>query len=328
MADGLAPFSRSLMEQRAVARSNTGVSSPKTGLPPKVSSDREYGSAYHDRTQTLRESVAPHGGNGSNAHPEARDPEAVLRLILLVIIGVLGLVVLVELGFQLLVAPQMHIQRISLDSDLDLTRETILAAGGISANELFYAIDPAAVEARLRSLPAVEDAKVELIFPDTLSIKLHSRQALMVSLIRDQDGRQVPVLIDAMGQAFHVGLLPLQDELPVLTGIEFRNFRPGLQLPRSVVPFLQDLQNLRLQDPALFHAFSEFRLIPVGTGQVEIMAYTIQSAVGVRINARLSQEGALYILRTLDMIARTEGMTKIREIDFRTNNVVYKKGDN
>lgn len=330
MADGLAPMSRSLMEQRAAARLNTGLN-PPGATPPRSggSFGRESGFEQRERGRPIAESPAPGAGPGARpgSTQEDRDPEAAPRLILQVIIGVLCLVVLLELGFQIFVAPQMRIQRIGIDSDLELSHEAILSAAGISTNELFYAVDPATVEARLRNLPAVAEAKVQLIFPDALSIRVRSRQPLMVSLMRAEDGKQAPVLIDAMGCAFHVGLLPLQDELPVLTGIEFRNFRPGLQLPRSVVPFLQDLQALRLQDPSLFHAFSEFRLMPVGTGQVEIMAYTIMSSVGVRINARLSQEAALYILRTLDMIAHTEGMAKIREIDFRTNNVVYKKGD-
>jgi cell division protein FtsQ len=297
MADDLAPFNRSLLDQRAVLRNSAKA-------PPRS---------------------APVSGSGA---VDGRDPEKLLRIILIIIIAILGLVVVLELGFQLLVAPQMRIQRITIDSDLALTRDAVLAAAGISADELYYAIDPVAVETRLQSIPAVQEVKVSTLFPDGLSIVLRSRKPLVVSLMHQEDGRQMPVLIDAMGVAFHVGLLPLQDDLPVLTGIEFRNFRLGLQLPRSVIPLLQDLQNLRLKDPNLFHAFSQFRLMPVGTGQVEVMAYTVTSTVGVRINAHLSQEAALYILRTLDLMMRTEGMSRIREIDFRTNSVVYKKGDN
>lgn len=327
MADEIAPFSRSLMDQRAVSRYSSG-NNPYQTSPLYGQNSRE------SRPASPMPGLSPSGARPSNQlHGAAeirpgKDPEGLLRVILMVIIGVLCLVVLFELGFQLFIAPQMRIQRISLDSDLELTRDAILGAAGISANELFYAIDPETVEARLRAVPAVLEAQVTMVFPDMLSIKLRSRQALVVSLMRQENGRQVPVLIDSMGMAFHVGLMPQNYDMPVLTGIEFRNFRSGLQLPRSVVPFLQDLQALRLQDPALYHAFSEFRLLPVGTGQVEILAYTIMSPVGVRINARLSQEAALYIVRTLDMIARTEGMARIQEIDFRTNNVVYKKGDN
>jgi hypothetical protein len=114
--------------------------------------------------------------------------------------------------------------------------------------------------------------------------------------------------------------------MPVRSGIEFRNFRLGMQLPQTVVPFLQDLAALRVKAPALYRAFSEFKLQPMGAAQLEITAYTISSPVAVRLNARLTEERALYTLRTMEMLEKTEGLSRVREIDFRTNNVVYTKG--
>jgi hypothetical protein len=99
-----------------------------------------------------------------------------------------------------------------------------------------------------------------------------------------------------------------------------------MKLPQSIVPFLQDLRILRVQAPALYKAFSEFKVQPVGSAQLEITAYTINSPVAVRLNSRLTEERALYTLRTMEMLSNTEGLARIREIDFRTNNVVYTKG--
>ncbi len=256
----------------------------------------------------------------------AESSDRLLKRILLTIIGLMVLVVALEVVFQAAIAPQMRLTRISLDSDLNLTQNSILSAAGVKLDDLYYSLDPRQIEQRLASLPIVQSVVVTTVFPDTLTIRLRSRQAIAIALLRLGDGEQRPVQIDDQGYVFEFGLPAGQETLPVLSGLEFRNFRLGLHLPPVIVPFLQDLRNLRSQSPALYQAFSEFKVQPVGGNQVEIVAYTINSPVGVRLNARLSEERGVYIVRTMDMLARTEGLNKIREIDFRTNNVVYTKG--
>ena len=252
--------------------------------------------------------------------------DLVLKRILMVIIGLMILIVVAEVVFQTGIAPRLTLQRLSLDSDLVLSQDDILAASGVKVGDLFYSLQPRQIEQRLSKLPLVRQVTVSTVFPDTLSIHLRGRQAVAVALVRGADGVQHPVQIDERGFVFNYGLPPGQENLPVLSGVEFRNFRLGMQLPQVIVPFLQDLRDLRVQSPALYQAFSEFKIQPVGSNQLEILAYTISSPVAIRLNARLSEERALYALRTMDMLDRTEGLGRIREIDFRTNNVVYTKG--
>jgi cell division protein FtsQ len=252
--------------------------------------------------------------------------DRLLKRILMCIIGLMLLVVAGEVVFQLGIAPQLRLQRVSLDSDLSLSQGDILSVAGVRLGDQFYALDPEAMEQRLAKLPMVQEAAVAAQFPDTLTIRLRGRQAVAVSLHKGGDGVQRLVQVDDLGFVFDYGLPQGQDSLPVLSGIEFRNFRLGMQLPQSVVPFLQDLRQLRVRAPALYQAFSEFKIQPVAANQVEILAYTINSPVGVRLNPRISEERALYTLRTIEMLSRTEGLLAVREIDFRTNHVVYTRG--
>jgi cell division protein FtsQ len=274
-----------------------------------------------------RPSLPPGRAHAAAVKPAAAGgQDRLLKRILMVIIGLMLLVVAGEVVFQLGVAPQLRLQRVGLDSDLSLSQGDILMVAGARLGDQFYALDPEAMEQRLAKLPMVQSAEVSVQFPDALSIRLRSRQAVALSLLKGEDGVQRPVQIDDIGFIFDYGLPQDQESLPVLSGIEFRNFRLGMQLPQSVVPFLQDLRQLRVQAPALYQAFSEFKIQPVAANQVEILAYTINSPVGVRLNPRLSEERALYTLRTIEMISRTEELAAVREIDFRTNHVVYTRG--
>lgn len=278
--------------------------------------------------ETRRENIAAIGPGASlraNAVP-LQTSERVLRGVLIGTIALLALTIIGVVVFQTAVAPQMRLEQIVLNSNVAMTQDELLKVAGIAPRTLYYSINPAEVEKRLSQVPMVREARVEMRFPNAMVIKLEARVPLLSSIVSLEDGTQVPVLIDALGVAYQTGLSAAPEGLPVLSGVEFKNFYAGLSLPKFIVPFLQDLENLKMKAPALYRGFSEFKLVPVGSQEIEVLAYAIQSPVPVRINPRLSEESALYLLRSLDVLGKTNAGS-IKEIDFRTNNVIYKSRD-
>ena len=62
---------------------------------------------------------------------------------------------------------------------------------------------------------------------------------------------------------------------------------------------------------------------PAGTLDYELVLYFIPPSTRVRVGSRLQGEQLGYAMMVLDVLDQREMEPRIREIDFRTNEVVY-----
>lgn len=274
----------------------------------------------------------------SQAAPVARQAdqnwEKALRKVLLGLIVLLSLVIVGEVVFQLGIAPNMTIKTIALDLEPGISEAEVRAALGLDGPLAYYACDPASLAEALRAIPAVADGQVELRFPDSLRIQATCRTPLLVARVNGRfDGQrlvegegQSGVVLDRQGVVFAPATVA-DASLPVLSGVDFRNFRLGIKMPRPVLDFVADLETIRLERPDVYQAFSEFRLVPQGQYTVEVLVYTMASPIPVRINNRLTVDNALYILRTMSLLAGHPVGRDVVEVDFRTRNLILRKGD-
>ncbi len=254
-----------------------------------------------------------------------KDSSAIFKKILIAIIVALSLIVLAEIVFQLAIANELSLKTINIDSDLTLDHEAVLKSLGVQAGSRFYGIDDAWLKDRLLDLPQVMSANVEKVFPDTLALKLRARQAVVRAVANLEDGRQKMVIIDQRGVVFDWANKN-HSNLPLLSGIEFRNFRFGLTLPSIIVPLLNDLQSLKEQSPAVFAAFSEFRLMPTVADGLELLTWTMLSPVPVRIGPSLAADNSVMILRVLSLLGKSIDDSNLQELDFRSPNLVLRRG--
>ncbi|MGB9867276.1 MAG: cell division protein FtsQ/DivIB [Bacillota bacterium] len=70
------------------------------------------------------------------------------------------------------------VQKISVEGNSILTEQEVLKAAGLSTGVNLLAVVPHVVRKRLLGLAAVKDAKVQLVFPDTVRITLEERKRL------------------------------------------------------------------------------------------------------------------------------------------------------
>lgn len=252
-----------------------------------------------------------------------RPGQELLRLVLLISAGILALFIVYDLVMQFWVMPSVRISNVRIESSLNWTKEQVLSLAGLEDEPLFFSVDVAELEARLQAQPILKEVKVSKAFPDTLVFNLTARRPLLQHVLGDG----TVVLLDVDGVAYDYVQTRTAYDIPILSGVEFRNFSPGVRLPSFILPFLLDLAELRDKTPALYQAFSEFRLEPKRGEDVEILVFAVSRSVPVRISPRLSSEGAGTILRVLDMQKAGDGFAGISEIDFRSKHVVIKKGD-
>ncbi|MCK5005934.1 MAG: hypothetical protein KAR73_01010, partial [Spirochaetales bacterium] len=95
-------------------------------------------------------------------------------------------------------------------------------------------------------------------------------------------------------------------------------------LPERARPILQDLRTLQNQEPDLFRLISELRLISKSTGVLEILLYPIQYPVRLRLSAGLDPAAMRNALIILDLLAGQEALRRVRELDMRSGEVVYR----
>ena len=250
--------------------------------------------------------------------------ESLFNRLLLVLVLCLILFLIGELVFHFVVAPRLTVRNIVIRSDLSLSKEEILAIAGTEENAFYYQVDPVRIRNALEQLPMVRKAVVKKTFPDALDITLYGRIPLSILFFTTPEGSSIPMVIDGQGVVFEIGSALSQWDLPVITGIEFEKLEVGTKLPEKVQPILQDLERLRQEDPGIFRLISELRLIPKSAGNLEILLYPIQFPVRLRLSGGLDPVVLRNAMVILDLLAKQELLIRVRELDMRTGDVVYR----
>jgi len=250
--------------------------------------------------------------------------ESVFNRALVILVIALCLILVGELVFHFVIAPRMTVRTVTIKSDSSLSKEEILAIAGIEESVYYYNLDTVQMVEDLEGLAQVREAVVEKVFPDALNITLYGRAPLAMFFFTTPEGASIPLVIDDQGVVFEIGSGVSEWDLPVITGVKFQQLRVGMKLPERVRPILQDLRTLQNQEPDLFRLISELRLISKSTGVLEILLYPIQYPVRLRLSAGLDPAAMRNALIILDLLAGQEALRRVRELDMRSGEVVYR----
>ncbi len=252
--------------------------------------------------------------------------ERVVQRFLVLAIALLSLVLLGQLAYRLAIAPRLTIDTIVVDSNLPFTDEQLLALAGVHEGVGFFSVQPERVAARIRQQPIVRDVRVETVFPNRLTITATARVPLAAALART-DGGTVPLVFDEDGVVFQVGADAQLGDLPVLSGLRFAAVDVGLQLPTLVVDFLRQLRRIRVEDPALYRLFSEYRIVQKNEYAYEVVLYPMHYRLPVRIGTSIDADMIQYVMMMLDVLQREDRLSSLAELDFRSGEGVLRPRD-
>jgi cell division protein FtsQ len=253
-----------------------------------------------------------------------RREETKTRKFFLYLVLFLLSVLLLEILFHFFIAPRLMIHEILIETSetLDLENEEILAAGGIERMSSFFSVRSRLVKERLESIPAVKSAKVSKRFPHSLGITLISRSPIALLTIPVEDGLRT-ALVDEEGVVFKIEKAASAD-LPIISGIDIPRVEAGMKLPNVLLGFLEDLMRLREQSPALYRLISEIKFVKNDSTGYEVILYPTPYRVRVRIGPSIDKELLTYIMLVLDVLSGREMEDAVTEVDFRTEQVVYR----
>lgn len=262
---------------------------------------------------------------GENYVRRAPRPErtGATQRVLVVAIVLLSLVLAGELVYHLLVAPRLAIEEIRIESNLPIPDEELLAIAGVRIGVPFFAVDAAAVEAKIARHPVVLDAQVDVTFPSRMTISATRRQPLAAALAETPDG-SVPLVFDEEGVVFQIGLGEVAGELPIVSGLRFESVDLGLELPALVVDFLVQLRRIRMQSPELYRLFSEYRIVRKNDYAYEVVLYPMHYALPVRIATSIDEDMIQYVMMMLDVLHREGRLSSLVELDFRNGEGVLR----
>ncbi|MFP4373632.1 MAG: cell division protein FtsQ/DivIB [Spirochaetaceae bacterium] len=258
----------------------------------------------------------------SDGGREALGGDRTSRLLML-LIAVLAIALIGELTFHFVIAPELSITQISVESEIALADDELLRLAGLRNTPAYFAVDAADVARNIETHPSVRAATVEKVFPNRLEISIAARKPLLVTLAVTETG-SVPVAVDDEGVVFEMNGNVADVDLPVVSGIRFEKFSPGVQLPSMLHEFLSDIRRVKMEHPELFDQISEYRIVRTGDHSFDVLLYPVSYGTPVRIGSEVDGSLFRYIIMVLDALDRDGRLAEIEELDFRTGQIVYR----
>ncbi len=245
------------------------------------------------------------------------------RNTLFLVMLVLAVVLVIQIVLNVLVIPRMKIRQVLLESTLQLPDQTLLRMGGIQGQVNYLTLDEDIVQASYESSPLIRKAFVEKQFPNTLKIVLYGRNPLGMFL-KVQDNTALPVVFDDQGVLFHAGHAGEGLDLPVLTGSEFSEMEVGMTLPEGLMPLLEDLKMLQMDNPLLFSGISEISVREKGEGLYDFTLYFKSFAIPVLVSENLDEQLLKKAMLVLDVMKKRAMLSDVEYADFRSGQVILK----
>lgn len=242
-----------------------------------------------------------------------------LRPLLRFTIAALAVLLVLELAFHLLAAPNLRLTKLVFSGDKPRTDVPLGTLLGLRDREYYFSVDEAAVKARLEALPWVKEAKVDKKFPDTLTVALKVRRALAVSLV----GGAV-LVVDDEGLVFDVRTDARGLDVPVISGVAFEALKAGSRFPATVRPLFDRLAELRRHSPGLYRMISEVQLRRNGGGGFDAIVYPARTPVRIVLGDRWDEATIQQMFVLLDLVEKQGWAAKTKEIDFRATPVVLR----
>ena len=236
--------------------------------------------------------------------------------------GVMVVVLLTQVLFSSLIAPQLLIRKIVVYGEFPVSTVELKRIAGLDGDDHVFDVDTQAIAERIAAHPMVRSASVRTRIPGTLEINVIRRRPLATSLTTIE-GRSVPVVFDANGVIMEVdpGTAP---KLPIVSGLRFAQPpRPGVMLPEELLPTVSALAAIRDGDARLYDLISEVVVTTTDAGALDLSFYPSIYPVSVRLGARLDVAVIRHALVALDVLDADGASPLPQEIDVRGGEAVY-----
>ena len=255
-----------------------------------------------------------------NDNKSSKLKSAIIRFLIISFI----LLLLGEVIYYAIILPYSSIAAVNISGCSDLSSIEVKKLAGIESNTKWLSIDSSEISKKLVLCPGIASVTVEKKFPDKVAIKIVERKAVALAFT-EVEGRTVPMEIDGYGVIFRIGSPIIQSNLPIITGLTFKNPREGMQVNEKLSQLFVQLDILQKKYPVLLNEISEIKIQPKKYGGYDLILYPVKSRLSVITNKFLTEESLQYMILILDVIKDINLEKNIIGIDLRGANAVYIK---
>jgi len=242
------------------------------------------------------------------------------RLLLPLSLGLGAILVVAAIA---LLPGALVLRRVVVAGTTSLAPGDVIAASGIAPGRPLFSNDLALAVRNLEAWAPIARAKASYVLPDALRLEIVERKAVALALVED-GSTMIPVSIDSQGFAFAKARVVDAPDLPLLSGIRFDGWKPGMRLPTYLLPTVDSIASLGRADPTLLSLFSEIRVERTNWGEVELLLFPLHHAIPVRTGPKLDASLLRSIVLVLDALDKGGVAPKVGELDFRSGTIVFR----
>ncbi|HUX42282.1 MAG TPA: FtsQ-type POTRA domain-containing protein [Rectinemataceae bacterium] len=280
--------------------------------------------AFDDVSESFDFPDSPPGGKkpkrARRETPRSERGSAKSRLVPVLALGLLAILVA---GAIAILPGALLLRKVVVAGTTSLAAADVVAASGVKPGKPLLSNDLGLVERNLEAWAPVASAKASYILPDALRLEIVERKAVALVLV-EEGQTMVPVSIDSQGYAFAKASPADAVNLPLLSGIRFDAWKPGMRLPAYLLPTVGSIAALGGKDPTLLSLFSELRVERTNWGEVELVLFPLHHAIPVRTGPKLDAALLRSIVLVLDALDKGGIAPKVGELDFRSGTIVFR----
>ncbi len=273
-----------------------------------------------DAILSRRESAAKR--RGVSRSKAGASHQVLLGLVILLLLVFAG-----ELVYHFVLVPYFRISKIVVESDSRVSEDVLRNLAGITPDASLLTMNPRVTADRIAAHPSVREVSVSRSFPETLILRVDTREPVAV-VLADVEGGQRAVLIDDDGILFERGTLTAEKaadlRLPALSGLQLEGFTAGMELPIRLLGLVKRLKEMQIDAPQLFRQISEIRVVPRGSHEFEVLVYPMSYPVVLRMAGDFTIDQCTYALVVLDALRQEGRLAELAEVDARGRDMVLR----
>lgn len=233
---------------------------------------------------------------------------------IVVILGVsLGVLILVEFVYVLVLVPFVKIKTIQLQSNVSVDKDNLFGFSGIADPILFFQVDEEIMAASLMLHPEIVSAKVIKQFPSTLNITLQGRTPIAYF----DAGKEFALLLDTQGVVYTSVVRTTSRYLPIVSVSERESLDAGMVQDRlGLIAKLLEQFNSRYADS--YASISELLLLP----DYDMHIYSMEAFLPVRVSLPIDAQTLHTVITQTKQLYGTLDTDQFIEIDARGENAV------
>ncbi|UER67489.1 FtsQ-type POTRA domain-containing protein [Borrelia sp. BU AG58] len=224
--------------------------------------------------------------------------------------------ILFEVVFIIFVSPYFLIRYISFNEGIHISQEDIIKISGIKPNTYYYEADTIAYEANIKKDLRVKNVKVELKFPNKISINIEKRIPVVVAY-ENIDGVFVYYFIDSDGVVLEKRKDLIYD-LPIISGLRLNDNEVGDFLEDRMVSVVKKLDYIKINHNTLYNLVSEINFLKLNFYDYKITLYMKNIYNEILITADMSLIGSINRVLVISNLLKGSSDT----IDLRSGDII------